>query len=271
MRGISAKSLADVLAAVNADVEANADRGADALGDELFSIVGVLDDAPALRRLFTDPSTEEKAKVKLAKTIFGGKVSDGALKVLDVAVQSRWASGRDLSDGLETAGVSAHVAAADKAGELDELETEFFDFNRVVVGDSELRQVLTDRTIAAGPKAELVGKLIDGKVSKATAALAKQAVAARTGSFDKAIAAFADTAAARRNRLLAQVRVAYEMDDDDKQRLAAALAAKYGREVHINTIVDPLVVGGISVALGDEIVDGTVSSRLEDARRRIAG
>ena len=270
MRGISAKSLADVLAAVDADMEANADV-ADLLGDELFNIVGVLDGSPALRRLFTDPSTEGSAKVKLAKTIFGGKVSDGARKVLDVAVESRWSSGRDLSDGLETAGVSAHVAAADKAGELDELETELFDFNRVVIGDSELRQVLTDRTIPVGPKAELVGKLIDGKVSNATAALAKQAVAARTGSFDKAIAAFADTAAARRNRLLAQVRVAYEMGNDEKQRLAVALAAKYGREVHINTIIDPLVVGGISVAVGDQVVDGTVSSRLEDARRRIAG
>lgn len=266
MRGISAKSLADVLAAVNADT-----GDADVLGDELFNIVGILDGSPSLRRILTDPSTEEAARANLAKTVFGGKISDGALVVLDVAVQSRWASGRDLSDGLETAGVSAHVAAADKAGELDSLETELFDFNQAVVGDSELRQVLTDRSIPAGPKAELVGTLIDGKVSKATAALAKQAVAARTGSFDKAIAAFAQTAASRRNRLLAEVRVAYELGDDEKQRLATALAAKYGREVHINTILDPSVVGGISVAVGDEVVDGSVSSRLEDARRRIAG
>ena len=266
MRGISAKSLVQVLAAVNADKGSG-----DELGDQLFSVVGVLDGAPALRRILTDPSTEDQAKAKLATTVFGGKVSDGTLKVITVAVQSRWASGRDLADGLETAGVSAHVAAADKAGQLDALETELFDFNRVVVGNSELRQIITDRTVATAPKAALVAALLDGKVSTATAALAKQAVAARTGSFEKAIAAFANTAAARRNRLLAQVRVAYAIDDDERQRLAAALAARYGREVHINTIVDPDIVGGISVAIGDEIVDGTVSSRLEDARRRIAG
>lgn len=266
MRGISAKSLVQVLAAVNADKGSG-----DELGDQLFSVVGVLDGAPALRRILTDPSTEDQAKAKLATTVFGDKVSDGTLKVITVAVQSRWASGRDLADGLETAGVSAHVAAADKAGQLDALETELFDFNRVVVGNSELRQIITDRTVATAPKAALVAALLDGKVSTATAALAKQAVAARTGSFEKAIAAFANTAAARRNRLLAQVRVAYAIDDDERQRLAAALAARYGREVHINTIVDPDIVGGISVAIGDEIVDGTVSSRLEDARRRIAG
>jgi len=266
MRGISAKSLVEVLGAVNADKGA-----ADELGDELFNVVGVLDGAPALRRILTDPSTEGQAKAALATKVFGGKVSDDTLKVITVAVQSRWSSGRDLADGLETAGVTAHVVAADKAGELDALETELFDFNRVVVGDSELRQIITDRTVPPGPKATLVAKLIDGKVSKATAALAKQAVVARTGSFDKALTAFARTAAARRNRLLAEVRVAYVMGDDEKQRLAAALAAKHGRDVHINTIVDPDVIGGISVAIGDEIVDGTVSSRLEDARRRIAG
>lgn len=266
MRGISAKSLNGVLAAVNA-----AAGNADELGDELFQIVGVLDSAPALRRLFTDPSTEDAAKAKLAETVFAGKVGKESLAVLTVAVSSRWASGRDLSDGLETAGVQAHVAAADKAGELDALENELFEFGRVVVGDRALRQVLTDRTIAAAAKAELVATLIDGKVSKATAALAKQAVVARTGSFEKVLSAFADTAAARRSRLLAEVRVAYDLDDAERQRLADALKAKYGRDIHINTIVDPTVVGGISVAVGDEIVDGTVSSRLEDARRRIAG
>jgi len=266
MRGVSAKSLVKVLEAVDTE------KGDPSkLGDELFDVVGVLDGAPALRRILTDPSTEDQAKAQLATKVFGGKVSDGTLKVITVAVQSRWSSGRDLADGLEIAGVTAHVAAADKAGELDALENELFDLNRAILGDPELRQVITDRTVPTALKAKLIGNLIDGKVSKATAALAKQAVAARTGSFDKALAAFADTAAARRNRLLAQVRVAYPMGDDEKQRLAAALAAKYGREVHINTIVDPEVVGGISVAVGDEIVDGTVSSRLEDARRRIAG
>lgn len=265
MRGISAKSLVEVLKAVDAR-----DSATD-LGDELFEMVGVLDGAPALRRVLTDPSTEDQAKAQLAKKVFGGKVSEDALAVVDIAVQSRWSSGRDLTDGLEIAGVSAHVVAADTAGELDALETELFDLNQVVVGDPELRQVITDRSVPSGAKAKLIGTIFDGKVSKATAALAKQAAAARTGSFDKALTAFARTAADRRNRLLAQVRVAYVLSDDEKQRIAAALAAKYGQDVHINTILDPDVIGGISVAVGDEIVDGSVSSRLEDARRRIAG
>lgn len=266
MRGISAKSLVEVLKAVDA-----AEGSLDELGDQLFGVVDVLDSAPALRRLLTDPGTEMASQAELASTVFGGKIGDSALNVVKTAAQHRWSSGRDFADGLEIAGVSAHVAAADKAGDLDDLETQLFDFGRAVAGDSELRQVITDRAVPAAPKAKLVGSLLDGKVSVATVALAKQAVAARTGSFEKALEAFTRTAADRRNRLLAEVRVAYELGDDEKQRLATALAAKYGREVHINTILDPGVIGGISVAIGDQIVDGSISSRLEDARRRIAG
>ena len=267
MRGISAKSLADVLAEVDTSVGSDAS----ALGDELFGVVGALDSAPALRRVLTDPSTEAEAKGSLAAKVFGDKVSGATLKVLDTAVKGRWSSARDLADGLETAGVTAHVIAADTAVKLDELESELFDFFQVVVGDSELRQVITDRTVPVAPKSALVGTLLDGKASISVAALAKQAIAARKGSFEKTIAAFTKLAATRRKRLLAEVRVAYDLGADEKQRIAAALATKYGCEVHINTIVDPSVVGGISVSVGDEVIDGTVSSRLEDARRRIAG
>ena len=267
MRGISAKSLVDVLAQVDKSVGS----AASALGDELFGVVGALDSAPALRRVLTDPSTEAKAKESLAATVFGDKISAATLKVLGTAVKGRWSSSRDLADGLETAGVTAHVIAADAAGKLDALESELFDFNQVVVGNGELRLVITDRTVPLAPKVALVGTLLDDLASISVAALAKQAVAARRGSFEKTIAVFAKLAATRRKLLLAQVRVAYELDADEKQRLAAALAAKYGSEVHINTIIDPSVVGGISVSVGDEVLDGTISSRLEDARRRIAG
>lgn len=267
MRGISAKSLADVIAEVGTlDGE-----GASAAGDELFGVVAVLDGAPALRRVLTDPSTESDAKAALASNVFADKVGAATLKVVETAVKGRWSSSRDLADGLETAGVKAHVLAADSAGKLDALEDELFEFTQVVAADSDLRQVVSDRTVPAAPKTKLVGTLLDGNASKATAALAKQAVVARTGSFEKSIATFTRLAAERRERLLAEVRVAYELGDDEKQRLAAALTTKYGRDVHINLIVDPGVVGGIAVSVGDEVMDGTVSSRLEDARRRIAG
>lgn len=266
MRGISAKSLADVLAAVDA-----AQGDADAIGTELFGVVRILDGSPQLRRTLADPAIESGAQDGLARTVFGDRIGPGALSVVTVAASSRWSSGRDMSDALETAGVLAHVIAADQAGSLDALEDQLFGFGRIVAEDSELRQVITDRTIDADAKDTLIGRLLDTKVSASVEALAKQAATARTGSFEKRLVAFSDIVAARRNRTPAVVRVAYELGDDEKARLTAALSAKYGRDVHLNIIVDPDVVGGISVAVGDQVSDGTVSSRLEDARRRIAG
>jgi F-type H+-transporting ATPase subunit delta len=65
--------------------------------------------------------------------------------------------------------------------------------------------------------------------------------------------------------------VARELSDADRQRLQGALARQYDRPVHLNVVVDPEVVGGVKVEIGDDVIDGTVASRLDDARRRLAG
>lgn len=266
MRGISAKSLAAVLTAVDA-----VKGSSSVVGAELFDVVSTLDREPALRRVLTDPSTEASAKAGLAKQIFGAQLSDDTVTVLQIAVGGRWASGRDLTDGLETAGVTALVAAADAEGGLDAVETELFEIGRLVRSDAELRQVVSDRGLPAAAKGGLLSTLLNGKVGATALALAVQASKARTGSFEKVLASFGETAAARRSRLLAEVRVASELGETEKTRLAEALGKKYGRDVHLNIVIDPSIVGGISVSVGDEVVDGSMSTRLEVARRRLAG
>ena len=265
MRGISAKTLTDVLAAVEAST-----TGA-TVGQELFGVVSALDGAPALRRVLSDPSTEGPARAGLAADVFGGKVSDQTVGVVKTAVAGRWSTGRDLVDGLEIAGVAALVAAADAAGELDAVETELFELGQAVDAEHELRSVISDRAVRHAGKASLLTSLFGSKVSSTTLALAVQAAATRTGSFDRVLETFGEQAAARRRRLLAEVRSAYPLDAGEQQRLAAALASKYGHDVHLNLVVDPSVIGGLSVSIGDDVVDGTMSSRLETARRQLAG
>jgi F-type H+-transporting ATPase subunit delta len=117
----------------------------------------------------------------------------------------------------------------------------------------------------------LVETIFSGKVAAATLALLRQAAAGRTGSFDAVLARFADEVAARRSRTLAEVRSANPLGDAELERLASALSAKYGRPVHLNTIVDPTIIGGLKVSIGDDVIDGTIAGRLEDARRQLAG
>ncbi|UPK73895.1 F0F1 ATP synthase subunit delta [Nocardioidaceae bacterium SCSIO 66511] len=269
MRGVSAKALTSVLESVDQQVENGAD--AHGLGDELFEFVALLDSEPGLRRILTDPSTETTAQEGLVHRILGDRLGAATLEVIGTAVRSRWSATRDMSDALEQAGVAAHVAGADKAGRLDEVEDELFRFGRVVVSDAQLRSALTDRGVPAGPKRTLVDRLLAEKASPATVSLARQAAVARAKGFEATLAEFAEFAASRRNRLVATARVAAALSDQEKQRLATALGRKYGRDVHVNVVVDPSVVGGVAVEVGEDIIDGTVSSRLEDARRRIAG
>ena len=86
-----------------------------------------------------------------------------------------------------------------------------------------------------------------------------------------ALTAYQKIAAEVRGEGVATVRVARPLADADRERLADALARTYGRDVHLNVIVDPDVLGGIRVEIGDDVIDGTVSSRLDDAGRRLAG
>ena len=86
-----------------------------------------------------------------------------------------------------------------------------------------------------------------------------------------ALAAYQKVAAEVRGEEVATVRVARPLADAERDRLASALARTYGRDVHLNVIVDPEVIGGIRVEIGDDVIDGTVASRLDDAGRRLAG
>jgi F-type H+-transporting ATPase subunit delta len=266
MRGVSAGSLAKVLDAVE-----HSSGTLSTVGDELFSVAAVLDSTPSVRRVLTDPATEPDARSGLAAAVLGDKIDVATLGIVDVAAQNRWASGRDLSDAVEIAGLAAHVAAADHGGSLDALENELFEAQRIIDEARELRGVLSDRSIPGDHKATLLDSIFGSKASPAALALLKQAAATRTGSFDAVLARFADEVAARRQRVLAEVRCAYELGDAERQRLAEALAARYGHDVHLNVIVDPTIVGGLRVAIGDDVIDGTVSGRLEDARRQLAG
>ena len=266
VRGVSATSLGAVLQVVE-DTEGDLSS----VGDELFSVVAALDATPAVRRILTDPSTEAEARSGVASSVLGGKVSAETAAIVDAAARGRWTGGRALTDALEVAGLASHVAAADRAGSLDAVERELFEAQRLIDAERDLRATLSDRTIPADRKATLVDTIFSGKVAPATLALLRQAAVGRTGSFDAVLARFADQVAARRSRTLAEVRSATALSDAELERLASALSTKYGRPVHINTIIDPTIIGGIKVSIGDDVIDGTIAGRLEDARRQLAG
>ncbi|GGB15419.1 ATP synthase subunit delta [Flexivirga endophytica] len=270
MQGASRGSLLAVRQELSSLLGSGSD--ANSIGDELFAIAEVLGSSAGLRRALTDPTAEASAKETLADRLFGGKVGDAAQQVLRKAVGQRWAGERDLGDALEQLGVEATLTSAERAGRLDNVEDELFRFERTIAGDAGLRDAFGDRRRSGKDKADLVGTLLDGKAAAETTRLARQAAANPGGRrVERVLESYVAVAAQLRDRLAATVTSAVELGEADRSRLGQSLARVYGRPVQLNVIVDPNIVGGLRVQVGDEVIDGTIATRLEDARRTMAG
>lgn len=243
-----------------------------ALGEELFGASALLDREISLRRALSDPASSGDRRAALVRDLLAGQLGAPALEVLGETVSARWSRARDLVDAVELLAVQATLAAAEQDGELDDVEDELFRFGRIVAGDAALRGTLVDRTIPAERRADLVRSLLADRVKPVTLRLVTQIVAAPRGrSLEQGLEEYAAQAAARRQRVVGVVRTAVALTDEQKTRLQAALRATYGHDVALNVVVDPAVVGGLSVQVGDELVEGTIASRLDQARKRLAG
>jgi F-type H+-transporting ATPase subunit delta len=239
----------------------------DALPSDLFAVVDALDSSATLRRALTDPGTPEEGRQQLAHSLLDGRVSKVAAQIVADAVAMRWAGGRTLAAALERQAVRAQLMVAERQGNLEETEDELFRFARVVESTPEVRDALSNRSIDVVGRRQLVDDLLAGRATGTTVVLAKRAVAARERTFAHTIEGFVSLAAAQKNRVIATVRVAQPLLPEQRSRLQAALTRQVGREVMVQEVLDEGVLGGIRVELGDEVIEGTVASRLESARR----
>jgi F-type H+-transporting ATPase subunit delta len=269
MQGSSAGSFAQLADELGAAIEGGADGAA--VGDSLFSAADVLRAQPALRRAATDPSTAAEAKSALATGVFGSHLDTAATEIVASAATLRWARSSDLAVALDRLGVVALVRAADARDEGDRLEDELFQFGRAVTENPQLRDALSDPTRSVGDKQALVRTLLEGRASDGSIRLAERSVTGVQLTVTRALGEYAKVAAETRNRLVALVRAAAPLADEEQSRLADVLARQYERPVHLNVVVDPSLIGGVSVEIGDQVIDGTISSRLDDARRRLVG
>ncbi|WP_203885212.1 F0F1 ATP synthase subunit delta [Planotetraspora kaengkrachanensis] len=269
MRGLSRTALAEVEERFNA-VAASADLGG--LAEELFAVADLLDREHGLRRNLSDPARPAEQKEQAVRGLLQGKVVEAALEVAVAAVRAKWSRSGDVADAVERVGVTAAAAEAESAGKLDDVEDELFRFGRILSANPELRRALVDAAIPGERKQELLAGLIGGKVAPSTLRLVTQLVVHPRGrSLETGLEEFGWIVARTRERLVGVVRSAVPLSEAQKQRLAASLRATYGRDVHLNVEVDPEVLGGFSVKIGDDLIDTTIAGRIEEVRRRLAG
>jgi F-type H+-transporting ATPase subunit delta len=268
LRGASRASLVKLREQLD---EVVGDADAATVSDELFTVVDLLDGQPALRRALTDPARSGSDRLALAAGLLLGKMSAQATGITSLAASLAWARTRDLSDSIETAAVLVAVRDADRRGRLDAVEDQLFAFGGAIDDSPSLASALSDPAAPTDAKIGLVGDLLDG-ADPATVSLARRSVSApRGGTLAETVGDFARIAADLRRRLVATVRTAVELNDVQRDRLRVALGRQYGREIHLNVVVEPEVVGGLSVTVGDDLIDGTLRTRVTEATRLLAG
>lgn len=242
------------------------------LADELYAIGALLESQPRLRRTLGDPATDPDARSSLLKTLVGSQVGQNALDVASAAVALRWSSPWDLADALESAGDEALFAAADRDKQLDQVEDELFRFERILQDDGELTGLLDEYTVEPARRIELLDRLVDGKVTEVSSKLLRHAVSSqRKRSILLAIDDLLERAAARQERSVARVLSAAPITEAQQSRLASVLSEMYGRDISIRTALDPTLRGGLVVRVGDEVIDGSIASRLTDAKNTMVG
>lgn len=270
MRGSSRGAAKAVQAAF--DTALAADPAWETLAEQLFAVGAVVDGNASLRRALADPSRDAADKQGLARSLFGGRVGETTTGLVAEVAGQRWAAERDLGDVLESLAVQALLATAERERRIDRVEDELFRFERIVAGDPALRDTLSSRNTDGDGKAALVRGLLEGKAAPETVRLAEQAVRVPRGRrLDRVMEEYLRLAATRRDELTALVTVAAPLTAQQSARLRSALEAHYAKSVSLQVVQDPAVMGGIRVQVGDEVVDGTVLRRLDEARRHVTG
>jgi F-type H+-transporting ATPase subunit delta len=244
---------------------------ATAVGAALFAVAGLMREQPAVRRALTDTGRSPDDRETLARTLLRGRTDPAAVDLVAAAARDRWGGGRAFASAVEEFGLVSLLSAADQRGVLDDVEDELFRFGQLVRAEPALRTALLDQAAPADSRRMLVRSLLSERVTAETLQVVEHVVLGRRGrTLEAALDHIGALAAGRRRRRVAVVRAAAPLSTRHRDRLEQALAAQTGGPVHLNVVVEPDLVGGIKVEIGDEVVDGTVRSRLADVERRLA-
>ena len=239
------------------------------LASELFAVADLLGGQAQLRNAMADPTVSDDRRSEFATGVFGSRIGAPATAVVAAAVGLRWGTASGLVAAIDRQGVRALLGHAHAEGALDTVEDELFRFGRTVVADQALRRALDDRSAPVALRQQLVSDLLAGRANDNTVSLARRAVSAAKLSFETAIGGYLTLAAATRARAIATVTVARPLTQEQKERLQAALERQIGRQVNLHIVVDPSVIGGARVQVGDEVIEGTVAGRLAAAEKQL--
>lgn len=270
LRATSRESLQAVVARFDELTQGVDANGLTTVADDLVSIAKLLVKEAGLTKHLAEPSENSEGRVNIAEALLSGKVSDTALETVKTAVGQRWSSEPDLIFAIQHVARLALLVRAERNDETAEVEDQLFRFSRILDGESQLSSLLSDYTTPAEGRIRLLDNVLEGQANDTTKALLAQAIELVRGErVDEMVRDLAGLAVARRGEVVAHVTAAAALSDAQRGRLTEVLSRIYSHPVSVQLHINPEILGGLSIAVGDEVIDGSLSSRLESAETRL--
>lgn len=242
------------------------------LADELTAVDKLLLREPILARHLAEATGETAAKQQMLQKLLGTRVGANALEVLNTAVSVRWSKTPDLVEAIEHVARLALLTRADRENQAEEVAEQLFRFGRILDSQPRLASLLGDYSQSGEQRVALLRSVLGqaaGTNSTASALLAQTVELLRGDRADEAVGELAELAVAHRGEVVAEVGAAAELSDAQRRRLTEVLTRIYHHPVSVQLTVDPDLLGGLVVAVGDEVIDGTLSSRLAAAETKL--
>jgi ATP synthase F0 subunit b len=242
------------------------------VANDLASVAKLLAGEKILTRHLADPADDPSPKVGLLETLLEGKVGDTALDLLKAAVSGRWSTDANLVDAVEHVARLALLVRAEREGAAGDVEEQLFRFGRILDAQPRLATLLGDYASPAAGRVKLLSDVLENGsgVNPTTAQLLSQTIELLRGErADDAVIDLAELAVARRGEVVAHVSAAAELSDAQRTRLTEVLSRIYGHPVSLQLQINPELLGGLNIAVGDEVIDGTLSSKLAAAETKL--
>jgi ATP synthase F0 subunit b len=272
LRSASRKSLADLVEKFDNVAGGLDPEQLSTLADDLASVAKLLSREAILTRHLADPANNPAPKIGLLERVIEGKVGEPALEVLKAAVSGRWSTDSNLVDAVEHVARLALLVRAERDDVAGDVEEQLFRFSRILDSAPRLSTLLSEYSTPAEGRVKLLRDVLDSGsgTNPVAAALLSQTIELLRGErADDAVLDLAELAVARRGEVVAHVSAAAELSDAQRSRLTEVLTRVYGHPVSVQMQINPGLLGGLNIAVGDEVIDGTLSSKLASARTKL--
>ncbi|MGV8876861.1 MAG: F0F1 ATP synthase subunit delta [Rhodoglobus sp.] len=238
-----------------------------ATGAELFAAGRVVGESAQLRSAVADPAADAHDKAALIGSVFSS-LSASARTVLSAIVSARWSNADDLLAAIEEIAIRSVAKSATTSVAI---EDELFAFGAMVSSDPELELAVGSKLGSGQSKSKLVHDLLTGKISPQAEEIIDHLVQQPRGRrMGELIATAADIVADQAGTSIATITTAAPLTQSQRERLRVGLTKNHGRELKLNVRIDPSLIGGVRVQIGDEVIDGSVSTKLNDLRIQLA-